>query len=130
MWKDKLGSWIAYPFIYVSRDNIESETKTYYHQDGNWEDNTFKYDDYGRGEKSFFLRSRKSILVNSGWLYEFERDLMEDLIQSPFVYLQTPDNDLYGGKLEEKKIEVYKQINEDLFSYSFNFIFASNEYRF
>ena len=130
MWKDKLGSWIAYPFIYVSRDNIESETKTYYQQEGNWEDNTFKYDDYGRGEKSFFLRSRKSILVNSGWLYEFERDLMEDLIQSPFVYLQTPDNDLYGGKLEEKKIEVYKRINEDLFSYSFNFIFASNEYRF
>jgi hypothetical protein len=130
MWKDKLGSWISYPFKYVSRDNMESELKTYYQQEGTWENNTFGYDDYGRGEKNFYLRSRKSIIVNSGWLYEFERDLMEDLIQSPFVYLQTPDNRLYGGKLEETKLEIYKQINEDLFAYSFNFIFASNEYRF
>lgn len=130
LWKDKLGSWISYPFKYVSRDNIESETKKYYQQEGNWENNTFGYDSYGRGDKNFFLRSRKSIIVNSGWLYEFERDLMADLIQSPFVYLQTPDGEIYGGALEEKKIEVYKQINEDLFAYSFNFIFASNEYRF
>ena len=130
MWKDKLGSFISYPFIYVSRDNIEAERKNYYKQNGSWENNSFGYKDYERGEKDFYVRSRKSIIVNSGWLYEFERDLMEDLIQSPSVYLQTPDNRLYGGRLEEKKIEVYKQINEDLFSYSFNFIFSNNEYRF
>ena len=130
MWKDKLGSFISYPFIYVSRDNIESEKKNYYKQNGNWDNNTFGYDDYERGEKDFFARSRKSIIVNSGWLYEFERNLMEDLIQSPSVYIQTPDNRLFGGRLEEKKIEVYKLINEDLFSYSFNFIFSNNEYRF
>ena len=130
MWKDKLGSFISYPFIYVSRDNMEAERKNYYKQNGSWDNNTFGYYDYERGEKDFYVRSRKSIIVNSGWLYEFERDLMEDLIQSPSVYLQTPDNRLYGGRLEEKKIEVYKQINEDLFSYSFNFVFSNNEYRF
>ena len=130
MWKDKLGSFISYPFIYVSRDNMEVDRKGYYKQNGTWENNTFGYDEYGRGQVDFYLRSRKSIIVNSGWLYEFERDLMEDLIQSPSVYLQTPDNRLFGGFLEEKKIEIYKQINDDLFSYSFNFVFANNEYRF
>lgn len=130
LWKDKLGSWLSYPFKYVSRDSIESETKTYYQQEGSFENNTFGYDDYGRGEKNFFLRSRQSVIVNSGWLYEFERDLIADLIQSPFVYLQTPTNELYGGRLEEKKLEIFKRINEDLFAYSFNFVFASNEYRF
>lgn len=130
MWKDKLGSFISYPFIYVSRDNMEAERKNYYKQNGSWENNSFGYDDYGRGEKDFYVRSRKSIIVNSGWLYEFERDLMEDLIQSPSVYLQTPDNRLFSGRLEEKKIEIYKKINEDLYSYSFNFIFSTNEYRF
>jgi len=130
VWKDKLGSFISYPFIYVSRDNMEVDRKGYYKQNGTWENNTFGYDDYGRGDKNFYLRSRKSMIVNSGWLYEFERDLMEDLIQSPSVYLQTPDNRLFGGSLEEKKIEVYKQINDDLFSYSFNFVFSNNEYRF
>jgi len=130
MWKDKFGSFISYPFIYVSRDNIEAERKGYYKQNGTWKNNTFGYDDYGAGDTDFYLRSRKSVVVNSGWLYEFERDLMEDLIQSPSVYLQTPDNRLFAGGIEEKKIEVYKQINDDLFSYSFNFVFANNEYRF
>jgi len=130
IWKDKLGSFISYPFIYVSRDNVEVDRKGYHKQNGTWENNTFGYDEYGRGDKNFYLRSRKSIIVNSGWLMEFERDLMEDLIQSPSVYLQTPDNRLFGGSLEEKKIEVYKQINDDIFSYSFNFVFANNEYRF
>lgn len=130
LWKDRLGSFISYPFIYVSRDNVEVDRKGYHKQNGTWENNTFGYDEYGRGDKNFYLRSRKSIIVNSGWLEEFERDLMEDLIQSPSVYLQTPDNRLFGGSLEEKKIEVYKQINDDLFSYSFNFVFANNEYRF
>jgi len=130
MWKDKLGSFVSYPFIYVSRDNIESERKNYYKQNGDWSNNSFGYKDYERGEKDFFVRSRKSIILNSGWLYEFERDLMEDLIQSPSVYLQTPDNRLFGGRIEEKKIEVYKKVNDDLFSYSFNFIFSNNEYRF
>jgi hypothetical protein len=109
---------------------MEVDRKGYYKQNGTWENNTFGYDEYGRGDKNFYLRSRKSIIVNSGWLYEFERDLMEDLIQSPSVYLQTPDNRLFGGSLEEKKIEVYKEVNDDIFSYSFNFVFANNEYRF
>lgn len=130
MWKDKLGSFCSYPFIYVSRDSIEAERKNYYKQNGSWENNSYGYHDYDRGEKDFFVRSRKSVIVNSGWLFEFERDLMEDLIQSPSVYLQTPDNDLYSGRIEEKKIEIFKQINEDLFSYSFNFIYSNNEFRF
>ena len=130
MWKDKNGSFISYPFKYISRDNIEAERKNYYKQEGTWKNDTFGYEDYGRGEKDFYVRSRKSIILNSGWLYEFERDLMEDLIQSPSVYIQTPENRLFAGRLEEKKIEIYKQVNDELFSYSFNFIFSSNENRF
>jgi hypothetical protein len=130
MWKDKYGSFISYPFIYVSRDNIEVDRKTYTQQDGSWDNNTFQYYDTGRGQKNFYLRSRKSIIVNSGWLYEFERDLIEDLIQSPSVYIQTPDNRLFSANLEEKKLEIYKNINEDLFSYSFSVITSSTEFRF
>jgi hypothetical protein len=130
MWKDKNGSFISYPFKFVSRDNIEVERKNYYQSEGNWENDTFGYDDYGRGDKTFHSKSRKNLVLNSGWLQEFERDLIEDLIQSPSVYLQTPSNQLIGCTLDEKKLEIYKQINEDLFNYSFNVILASNEFRF
>jgi hypothetical protein len=130
MWKDKNGSFIPYPFIYMSREYIESDKKTYYQQEGTWKDNTFGYDDYGVGEKTFYQRSRESFTLNSGWLYEFERDLMKDLLQSPSVYIQTPENKIYSCHLDQPKIEVYKNINEQLFSYSFNVRLSNNEYRF
>jgi hypothetical protein len=130
MWKDKLGSFISYPFKYISRDFKEVERKDYYQIESNWDNNTFGYRDYDRGQKDFYTKSRKSLILNSGWLYEFERTLIEDLIDSPSVYVQTPDNRIYGCKLGENKIEIYKDINEDLFQYSFNVIVSQNEYRF
>ena len=130
MWKDKYGSFISYPFIYMSRDFIESDKKTYYQQEGTWEYDTFSYDDYGVGEKTFYQRSRESLTLNSGWLYEFERELIKDLMQSPSVYIQTPDNRLFNCHLEESKVELFKNINEQLFSYTFNVRTSNNEFRF
>lgn len=130
MFKDKLGSFISYPFIYISREFIESDKKTYYQQEGTYENNTFGYDDYGVGEKTFYQRSRESFTLNSGWLYEFERDIIKDLMQSPTVYLQTPDNRLFNCHLEESKVELFKNINEQLFSYTFNVRTSNNEFRF
>jgi hypothetical protein len=130
MWKDQYGSFISYPFIYMSREYIESDKKTYYQQEGTWEYDTFGYDDYGVGEKTFYQRSRESFTLNSGWLYEFERDLIKDLMQSPSVYLQTPDNRLFNCHLDESKVELFKNINEQLFSYTFNVRTSNNEFRF
>ena len=130
MWKDKYGSFISYPFIYMSRDNIEVDRRTYYKQPGTWDNNSFQYYDYGNGEKNFYIKSRKSFILNSGWLYEFERTLIEDLMQSASVYLQTPDNRLFQAHLEEKDLEIFKNINEQLFSYTFNVRTSNNEYRF
>jgi hypothetical protein len=130
MWKDKLGSFISYPFIYISRDNIEVDRQTYYKQEGSWENNTFQYFDYGTGEKNFYLQSRKSYILNSGWLKQFETELMEDLMTSPSVYIQTPDNRLFQAHIAQKEVELYKEINEQLFSYTFNVRVSTNEYRF
>jgi hypothetical protein len=130
MWKDKYGSFITYPFIYMSREFIESDKKTYYQQEGTWQNNTFGYEDYGVGEKTFYQRSRESFTLNSGWLYEFERELIKDLMQSPSVYLQTPDNRLFNCHLDEPKVELFKNINEQLFSYTFNVRTSNNEFRF
>ena len=130
MWKDQYGSFISYPFIYMSREYIESDKKNYYRQEGTWEYNTFGYDDYGVGEKTFYQRSRESFTLNSGWLYEFERDLIKDLMQSPSVYLQTPDNRLFSCHLDQPKVELFKNINEQLFSYTFNVRTSNNEFRF
>jgi hypothetical protein len=130
MWKDKYGSFISYPFIYKSRTNIEVERQTYYKQEGNWNNNTFQYYDYGNGEKNFYIKSRKSFILNSGWLYQFETALIDDLMQSASVYIQTPEGRLFQCHIAQKEVELYKTINEDLFSYTFNVRVSNNEYRF
>tara|TARA_R110000868_G_scaffold241039_2_gene495623 strand:- start:2834 stop:4771 length:1938 start_codon:yes stop_codon:yes gene_type:complete len=130
MWKDRYGSYISYPFIYMSRKNIESDRKTYYKQEGNWNDDTFQYYDYDRGETNFYTQSKNSYVVNSGWLYQFETTLMEDLMQSTDVYLQTPDNRLYPCMINDTSVELFKEINEQIFSYTFNLSVAYNEFRF
>jgi hypothetical protein len=129
MWKDSLGSWLSMPFKYISRNNIEAERKNYYQSEGKWDNNTFGYDSYGRGEKQYYGRSRKSVIVNSGWLEQFEVDLIEDMFESPSLYLQLPDGTLVAGRIDEKSIELYKNQNNDLIQYQFNFIYSSNNYR-
>jgi hypothetical protein len=130
MWKDRNGSYASYPFIYMSRKNVEADRKTYYKQEGNWNNNTFQYYDYDRGETNFYTQSKNSYVLNSGWLYQFETELMEDLMQSTEVYIQTPDNRLYPCMLNDTSVELFKEINEQIFSYTFNVRVAYNEFRF
>jgi hypothetical protein len=130
MWKDSDGSFISYPFIYMSRENIEVDRRTYYKPTGTWKNDSFQYDDTDNGEKNFYVKSRKSFILNSGWLYEFERYLIEDLMQSSSVYIQTPDNRLFQCHIEATDLELYKNINEQLFSYTFNVRTSLNQYRF
>lgn len=130
IFKDKYGSFIPIPFIYKSKDFIENEKKSYYQKDGNWDNDSFGYKDYGRGEKTFSSRSRESITLNSGWLKEFEIELIRELIQSPSTYIQTPDNRIFSCTLNENKVELYKQQNDPLYNYSFNVRYGFNEFRF
>jgi len=130
MWKDKYGSYVSYPFIYMSRKNVEADRKTYYKQEGNWGNNTFGYNDYDRGDTNFYTQSKNSYILNSGWLKDFEALLMEDMMQSTDVYIQTPDNRLFPCMLNETDLEIFKNINEQLFSYTFNVRIGYNEFRF
>lgn len=130
MWKDRQGSWLSYPFIYISKDNTEVERKNFYQTEGNWDNNTFGYDTYGRGEKTYFGRSRDKVLLNSGWVEEYENLLMKDLMQSTSVFIQTPDNVLIGCLIEENQIELRKQNSDKIFNYTFNVRISNNEYRF
>lgn len=130
MWKDEKGSWLSYPFIYISKDFTEVERKQYYKTEGNWNNNTFGYDSYERGEKSYFVRSRDKVLLNSGWIKDYENELIKDLMQSAAVYVQLPDGTLVGGVIEENQVELKKEVSDKIWNYTFNVRLTNNEYRF
>lgn len=132
MWKDARGSWLSYPFIYKNTQATEVERKTYYQQEGTWDltNNTFGFDTYGRGEKSFFGRSRDKMTLNTGWIEEFENALIKDLIKSTSVYVQTPDNDLIGCIIIDREF-IFPQVQDDrLWQYDINIKLSSNENRY
>lgn len=132
MWKDRLGSWLSYPFKYVSKDETEFERKSYYKKEGKFdlENDTFGYDSFGRGETTYYGRSRDKIVLNSGWVEEHENVLIKDLLQSTEVYVQTPDNTLIGCTVDNKSFEFMKEENVDIFQYNLNVRLSSNETRY
>ena len=131
MWKDRNGSWLSYPFKYISNDSTEVERKNYYQTEGRWDldNNTFGYDKYGRGEKTYFSRSRDSYKLNSGWVEEFENTLMKDLMESASVYVQLPDGTLLGAQITNKDIQLRKKQSDYLWNYSFDINVSNNEVR-
>jgi len=130
MYVDRFGSLISMPFIYISRDNVEVQRRNYYQQEGNWDNNTFNYNNYDRGERSFYTQSRKSFILNSGFLRDYETDLIEDMMNSISVYIQTPQNKLFGVQLAIDSVELFKNINEQLFQYQMSCRISTNEVRF
>jgi hypothetical protein len=132
MWKDGKGSWLSYPFKYISEDRTEVERKDYYKSEGTWNlsNNTFGYDTFGRGQKSFFIRSRDKYVLNSGWVEEFENSLIKDLLKSVSVYLQLPDGTLIGANIINKDMQFKKKQSDYLWNYRFEVSASINENRF
>lgn len=130
MWKDSRGSWLSFPFKFLSQDSTEVDKKTYYRNEGNWNFNSFGYEDFDRGETTYFSRSRDKILLNSGWIDEDENKLIKDLFKSASVYIQTPENKLIGATILEKDIKFGKNINDDIFQYTINLSYSSDENRY
>ncbi len=130
MWKDKHGSWISFPFNYVSVNTTDVDRKQYYRTAGNWNNNSFGFDDLDRGETSYFVRARDKVLLNSGWITEAENILIKDLMMSASVYVQTPDNILLACTIQDKSLPFGKNINDGVFQYKFEVTYSNDEVRF
>lgn len=132
MWKDRRGSWLSYPFKYLNTKTTEFERKTYYKKIGKFDLNTndFGYDSYDRGETSYYNRSRDKITLNSGWVEEYENELIKDLMISSSVYLQEPDGNLVGCIINNKDLKFGQDINDSLFNYTLDIRLSMNDYRF
>lgn len=116
IWRDSGGSYIPIPFIYKTRKDVEVSRNTFYKK--------------GTGDTTFYSQSKNSFILNSGWLKDFEVDLIEDLMTSPEVFIQFPNNTTYPVIINDTKVELFNQLNDELFSYSFNVRKSLNQYRF
>jgi hypothetical protein len=131
-WKDSRGSWLSYPFKYIQKNITEVERKNYYKKEGTWDmtNDLFGYEDYGRGDTTYFSRSRDKMILNSGWIEEFENEIIQDLFESPSVMVQTPEGNMLGVTMNTNKQEWFKKQSDYLWQYQFEVTLARNENRF
>jgi hypothetical protein len=130
MWKDSYGSWISYPLKYIQKNITEFERKNYYQKEGRFNSSDeFGYDTFGKGDTTYYSRSRDKMILNSGWVEEFENDILKDMLESTEVYVQTPDNDLLACVVNTNSQEFKKRDTDYLFNYQFEVRLSNNNYR-
>lgn len=132
LWKDKYGSLISYPFIYIANTSIELNKKTYYKTSGNFNmtTNTFGYNTYDRGKTTYNSMGIDKIIVNSGWVEDFENVLIKDLLLSTEVFIQRPDNVIVAANIMNSNFEFKKSNNDMLYQYSLELNLSNDIQRF
>jgi hypothetical protein len=129
MWKDAKGSWLSYPFKYIHTDSREVSRSQFYKNDANWDNNTFGYDSYGKGNTTYFTRSRDKKVLNSGWITDLENDLIKDLLSSADTYIQTGDGVIQGCTLLLNDLSFGSEEKDQIFQYTIPIKLSNDEIR-
>lgn len=130
MWKDMKGSWISYPFKYISTPSTEvSRSNFYQNNEGNWGDETFSYNSYSKGESTFYGKSRDKITLNSGWITQAENALIMDLLKSAAVYVQLPSGMLIAAQIKTNELPA-PNFKDDLIQYTIPVAYSNDERRY
>ena len=130
-WKDRYGSWISYPFKYIQENITEFERKTYYQQEGRFDSaDDFGYDKFGRGDTTYYSRSRDKMKLNSGWIDETENELIKDLLGSSSVMVQLPSGIMVGCTIVTNSYKFGKSEDDGVWNVTLEVRLANNEYRF
>lgn len=131
-WKDAFGSWLSYPFKYIETDSTEFERKEYYQKAGRFDliTNNFGYDTEGRGDTTFFNRSRDKMKLTSGWVTEGENTIIKDLLGSSLVMVQLPSGTMIGATIENKSVEFPRLETDYLWNYQLDVRLSTNDVRF
>jgi hypothetical protein len=87
-WKNRYGQFDKYNFNGVSKEQFNTEARTYQPQLGNWNSRTFGYNSYDTSIQKYIIDSNEKITVNTDWLDEAYNDIFKQLLVSEEIYWQ------------------------------------------
>ena len=129
IWKDRMGSYLSYPFAYKHKEILEVTRNSYYKDINGFQDNgTFEIKSYAKGTTDFFNKSKTKYTLNSGWATDEESEYLKDMFQSTDVYIKTPEG-IRGCNIIGNSIEVKKKQNFDLFNYKIQVVESLQDIR-
>tara|TARA_R110000772_G_scaffold7141_3_gene24469 strand:- start:237 stop:1763 length:1527 start_codon:yes stop_codon:yes gene_type:complete len=124
---DKLGSYLPLTFNKVSRTNVTNERKNYKQNYGSYDpvSDAWGYTTYDRGNTTYDLNSTEKITCTSDWLNQSGVDMVNDMINSPIVYVQDDNGEYIAITITTNSYEVKKTVNDKLRNYTLSFEFAN-----
>lgn len=93
---NRLGGFDAYNFTLRSQPTSETKRKSYTKSDNNLDLNGIRYDHKDNGTVDYNVTTRNKIKLRSDYLTEEENDWLQELVDSPTVYLEFTK--LKGGR--------------------------------
>ena len=86
-WLNQYGVWDYYTFTKKSTKSITTQGTTYNQLEGSWNESRYRLDSFKGGKKTFRVNSTERISMNTDYITESESIWLEELINSPEVYI-------------------------------------------
>ena len=86
-WLNKFGGWDYYTFNQKSIRSLTTKKTQYTQLGGTWNKGTYRPHGYKGGMKNFRMNAKELIKVNTDFLNDEESIWMEELLNSPEVYI-------------------------------------------
>jgi len=112
---NKYGAWQREFFFKASNDTFSIENTEY----NLLQTDSFNYNTLEGQRKVFNANGKKSIKVNTGWVYENWKEVLKQIMLSERILI-----DNKPAKINTKSTELFKSINTKQINYSLEFEFA------
>jgi hypothetical protein len=122
---NRFGRFDSFNFPLVSKNKMTNERKTYQPPLGQRTGATFGYGTADRGITQFFVRSKESIHIISDWLTNAEAAWIEELFNSPCVYMQTDSSTLVAMNVTGSSFDIKENENGELINYEIDIDYAN-----
>lgn len=117
MFASRLGGYESFTFRLLSRDTTTTKSKGYEKAFGSWVGNEFVYSKSNGRNVDFQTMSEDMLMINSDWIPgDVQNWLMENLFESPVVYLQKNNGDSIRVNVKNKGGTKKNRVNDTLFN--------------
>ena len=112
-WLNQWGAWDYYTFTMKSTRTTSTKRIPYQQQGGTWNESKFKISGYKGGKKNFRVNSTERIRINTDFVTEAEGVWLEELVNSPEVYIINEFQTDYDDTITNKYVEPVTLITSD-----------------
>jgi len=112
---NRYGAWQREFFFKASNDTLSVENTEY----NLLQTDSFNYNTLEGQRKVFNANGKKSIKVNTGWVYETWKDVLKQIMLSERILI-----DNKPAKINSKSTELFKSINTKQINYTLDFEFT------